>query len=81
MSPFYEVIENWFVSKKIDFEGHSHLQFALRVLRLPNALSQGQQLEVPLYFEIFNIKVDVQTIWDCFLLKRITSCQMEVLYQ
>ena len=40
------------------FEGHNHLQFWNEVFRLPTALPQGQLAEVPLYFEIFTIKVD-----------------------
>ena len=38
------------------------LQIGFKVFLLPNALPQGQLTEVPLYFEIFNIKVDGQTI-------------------
>ena len=43
--------------KKILFEGHNHLQFWNEVFRLLTALPQGQLTEVPLYFEIFTIKV------------------------
>ena len=43
--------------KKIWFEGHNHLQFWNEVFRLPTALPQGQLAEVPLYFDIFTIKV------------------------
>ena len=32
---------------------------------LPNVLPQGQVTEVPFYFEIFNVKVDGQTIQVC----------------
>ena len=43
--------------KKIWFEGHNHLQFWNEVFRLPTALPQGQQAEVPLYLEIFTVEV------------------------
>ena len=43
--------------KKIQFEGHNHLLFRIEVFRLPTALPQGQLAEVPLYFEIVNVKV------------------------
>ena len=43
--------------QQIWFEGHNHLQFWNEVFRLPTALPQGQLAEVPLYFEIFTIKV------------------------
>ena len=41
---------------------NSFFQFGIKDFLLPNALPQGQLTEVPLYFEIFNIKVDGQTI-------------------
>ena len=46
-------------------EDHKHFQFGIEVFLLSNALPQGQLTEVPLYFEIFNIKVDGQTIKAC----------------
>ena len=50
------------LQKKIQFEGHNHLLFTIEVFRLPTALPQGQLAEVPLYFEIFTIKVGGITI-------------------
>ena len=55
--------------KKIRFEGHNHLQFWNEVFRLPTALPQGQLAEVPLYFKIFIVKIDVQTLWVCSTIK------------
>ena len=43
--------------QKNQFEGHNHLLFRIEVFRLPTPLPQGQLAEVPLYFEIFTIKV------------------------